>query len=129
MDKMFDLGPAVCIPLAVWTRTVQTAWQVPYVSDHGEDAISRAKEFSLLFLTRPDIIQPLPRAPPFGKTPIRNLSLALREHLSHDHRFSSAKFYEILRNNDLREMGKEWVGGTKSVHLQQFISETAYDAA
>ncbi|KAK5221592.1 hypothetical protein LTR96_011188 [Exophiala xenobiotica] len=128
MDEIFSLGPPVCIPLAVWTHSVQTAWQVSYVSDNGEDGISRAKEFSLLFLTRPEIIQPLPRAPPFGKTPIRNLSLALREHLSHDHRFSSAKFYERLQNNGLREMGKEWTGGTKSVRLQTFVGETTNDA-
>lgn len=79
--------PPLCLVAAFWTNTVQSFVQVPYCLDGtAEPLIPRADEFQASYFCRSHASLPWSPAPPFGKTSIRNLSLEVRAHVSHQHR-------------------------------------------
>lgn len=79
--------PPISLPAASWTDTVQSFLQARYlpITDR-RDAIPRAREYSIAYLVRPDIIAPFTPSPPFGETAPSNLSLEVKKHLEHNHR-------------------------------------------
>ncbi|KAL9024572.1 MAG: hypothetical protein Q9196_006423 [Gyalolechia fulgens] len=79
--------PPISLPAASWTDTIQSFLQASYlpITDR-RDAIPRAREYSVAYLVRPDIIIPFTPSPPFGETAPSNLSLEVKEHLEHNHR-------------------------------------------
>ncbi|PYH43335.1 uncharacterized protein BP01DRAFT_323383 [Aspergillus saccharolyticus JOP 1030-1] len=95
--------PVICLPAACWTNTTQSFLQVAYSSSHWKEPLcTRVAEFQTSQFCRPDCqiqMLPWPRspAPPFGSTPITNLSLEVREHLGHMHRPLSWQIYWKLK--------------------------------
>lgn len=79
--------PPISLPAASWTETVQSFLQARYcpITDR-RDTIPRAREYSVAYLIRPDIMIPFTPSPPFGETATSNLSLEVKTHLNHDHR-------------------------------------------
>ena len=79
--------PPISLPAASWTDTVQSFLQARYlpITDR-RDAIPRAREYSVAYLVRPDIIVPFTPSPPFGETAPSNLSLEVKKHLEHNYR-------------------------------------------
>ena len=79
--------PPISLPVASWTGTIQSFVQAGYYSITDRlDFIPRAREYSVAYLIRPDIVMPFTPSPPFGETPTSNLSLDVRMHLKHCHR-------------------------------------------
>lgn len=78
--------PPISLPVASWTGTVQSFVQVGYYSiTDRPDSVPRAREYSVAYLTRSDVVVPFTPSPPFGKTTTSNLSLETRTHLEHHH--------------------------------------------
>ena len=79
--------PPISLPVASWTGTVQSFVQAGYhsISDRP-DSIPRAREYSVAYLIRSDVVTPFTPSPPFGETMTSNLSLETRTHLEHHHR-------------------------------------------
>ncbi len=93
--------PRISLPVASWTGTLQSFVQARYISiDNLEEYITRAYEFGISYLTRPNVVVPFTRNPPFGKTAIANLSLDVRAHLHHDHRPLRYKTFWILKTGE-----------------------------
>ena len=79
--------PPISLPAASWTGTIQSFLQAQYCPITGRrDFIPRAREYSVAYLVRPDIMIPFTPSPPFGETAMSNLSLDVKLHLKHDHR-------------------------------------------
>ena len=79
--------PPISLPAASWTETIQSFLQVRYLPiNDRRDAILRAREYSVAYLVRPDILIPFTPSPPFGETATSNLSLEVKMHLNHNHR-------------------------------------------
>ncbi|KAE8410183.1 hypothetical protein BDV36DRAFT_302996 [Aspergillus pseudocaelatus] len=86
--------PPICLVAAFWTNTAQSFLQIKYrVMDSNSSMISRADEFKTSYFCRPNLSVPWSPAPPFGTTPVRNLSLEVRAHLAHVHRPISWRIY------------------------------------
>lgn len=82
----FHSLPPICLVAAFWTNTTQSFLQATYRSNCSDESIVlRAKEFQTSYFCR-DMSAPWSPAPPFGSTPVRNLSLEVRAHLTHMHR-------------------------------------------
>ncbi|KAJ5457691.1 hypothetical protein N7475_009079, partial [Penicillium sp. IBT 31633x] len=71
-----------------------------HVRDSDENMIHRADEFQTSYFSRPEISVPWSPLPPFGTTPVQNLSLGVRAHLSHMHRPVSWRIYWILDSGE-----------------------------
>lgn len=93
--------PPICLVAAFWTNTAQSFLQIAYhVRDSDENMIHRADEFQTSYFSRPEISVPWSPLPPFGTTPVQNLSLGVRAHLSHMHRPVSWRIYWILDSGE-----------------------------
>lgn len=92
--------PRISLPVASWTGTLQSFVQARYILTDNQEYITRAYEFGISYLTRPNVVIPFTRNPPFGKTAIANLSLDLRAHLHHDHRLLRYKTLWILKTGE-----------------------------
>lgn len=105
--------PPISLPVASWTGTIQSFVQAEYHSiTDGPDSIPRAREYSIAYLIRPDVVLPFTPSPPFGETTTSNLSLETRTHLEHHHR-------PILYNTSwLLDTGEELPDqqGSKAMH-------------
>lgn len=62
--------------------------------------IPRANEFQASYFCRPDISVPWSPAPPFGATPVKNLSLKVRAHLAHQRRPVSLMICWVLYSGE-----------------------------
>lgn len=79
--------PPISLVAAFLTNTIHSFLQVRYcLGDLKKSMIPRANEFQASYFCRPDISVPWSPAPPFGATPVKNLSLEVRAHLAHQHR-------------------------------------------
>ncbi|PYI20565.1 hypothetical protein BO99DRAFT_107775 [Aspergillus violaceofuscus CBS 115571] len=94
--------PILCLPAAYWTNTYQSFLQINYRSASSKDHLStRVDEFQTSHFCLSDTSSlpwPWSPAPPFGSTPVTNLSLKAREHLPHMHRPRSWQIYWILES-------------------------------
>ena len=79
--------PPISLPVASWTGTIQSFVQAGYHSiTDRPDSIPRAREYSIAYLIRANVVLPFTPSPPFGETTTSNLSLEIRTHLEHHHR-------------------------------------------
>ncbi len=79
--------PPISLPVASWTETIQSFVQARHYSIINRPGfIPRAREYSVAYLIRDDVVMPFTPSPPFGETPTSNLSLEVKMHLEHDHR-------------------------------------------
>lgn len=79
--------PPICLVAGLLTETTQSFLQIAYQpSGEQKGVISRGNEFQTSYYCHPDISVPWSPAPPFGRTPIENVSLEIRTHLGHMHR-------------------------------------------
>lgn len=79
--------PPICLVAAFWTDTTQSFLQMGYCSSEVENEVTtRANEFQTSFYCRPEASVPWSPAPPFGTTPVENVSHEIRQHLGHMHR-------------------------------------------
>ncbi|RAL04240.1 uncharacterized protein BO80DRAFT_400647 [Aspergillus ibericus CBS 121593] len=86
--------PPINLAAALWTNTAQSFLQIAYESsDVPEPITPRANEFQTSYFCRSVISVPWSPAPPFGATPISNLSLEVRAHLAHIHIPRSWRIY------------------------------------
>ncbi|KAB8259396.1 hypothetical protein BDV32DRAFT_159308 [Aspergillus pseudonomiae] len=93
--------PPICLVAAFWTNTAQSFLQMVYPGhDLEESTTSRAHEFQTSFFCRPELSVPWSPAPPFGTTPVKNLSLEVRAHIAHTHRPTSWRIYWILDSGE-----------------------------
>lgn len=81
-----DEMPQISLPVASWTGTLQSFVQARYILPENQGYISRAYEFSISYLIRPNVVVPFMCNPPFGKTIMSNLAFNIRDYLHHDHR-------------------------------------------
>lgn len=93
--------PPISLVAAFCTNTAQSFLQIAYPVHKPEEPItSRALEFQTSYFCRPELSVPWSTAPPFGTTPVENLSLDVRAHLSHIHRPISWRLYWILDSGE-----------------------------
>ncbi|KNG90611.1 hypothetical protein ANOM_001329 [Aspergillus nomiae NRRL 13137] len=93
--------PPICLVAAFWTNTAQSFLQIVYPAHDSEESItSRAHEFQTSFFCRLELSVPWSPAPPFGTTPVKNLSLEVRAHVAHTHRPISWRIYWILDSGE-----------------------------
>ena len=93
--------PPISLVTAFWTNTAQTFLQIAYHSrDLSKSIIPRANEFQTSYLCRPSLSAPWSPAPPFGVTPVENLSLEIRQHVEHMHQPLSWTIYWKLHSGD-----------------------------
>ncbi|KAE8350625.1 hypothetical protein BDV28DRAFT_162842 [Aspergillus coremiiformis] len=93
--------PPVCLVAAFWTNTAQSFLQITYrVMDSNSSVIPRADEYQTSYFCRPELSVPWSPAPPFGTTPVKNLSLEVRVHLAHAHRPISWRVYWNLASGE-----------------------------
>lgn len=86
LNMTLDNLPPMCLPTAFITNTIQSFLQIDYCLEGlPRTHVSRALEFQTSFFCRPDISLPWSPAPPFGTTPVQNLSLEVRSHSAHQH--------------------------------------------
>ena len=94
--------PALSLLVASWTGTIQSFVQAGYHSiTDRPDSIPRAREYSIAYFIRSDVVLPFTLSPPFGETSISNLSLETMTHLEHHHRPI------LYRTNWLLDTGEE----------------------
>ena len=120
--------PPISLPVASWTSTVQSFVQAGYhsISDRP-DSIPRAREYSVAYLIRSDVVTPFTPSPPFGETMTSNLSLETRTHLEHHHRPILYKTSWILDTGEkLPDQQGLKVMPQYSVRLP-LIAQTMYD--
>jgi hypothetical protein len=120
--------PPISLPVASWTGTVQSFVQAEYhsISDRP-DSIPRAREYSVAYLIRSDVVTPFTPSPPFGETMTSNLSLETRTHLEHRHIPISYKTSWILdTGKELPDQQGSKVMPQSSVRLP-LIAKTVYD--
>ncbi|RAH72565.1 uncharacterized protein BO66DRAFT_26040 [Aspergillus aculeatinus CBS 121060] len=100
--------PPICLVAAFWTNTIQSFLQIAYsVRDSEESIIARANEFRTSYFCRPDLFVPWSPAPPFGTTPVHNLSLEVRAHLEHMHVPLSWRNYWLLDSGERIPAGSQ----------------------
>lgn len=92
--------PQISLPMASWTGTLQSFVQARYILPENQGYISRAYEFGISYLTRPNVVVPFTHNPPFGITVTSNLGLDVRDHLYHDHRPLRYETFWILKTGD-----------------------------
>ncbi|KAE8151315.1 hypothetical protein BDV25DRAFT_128842 [Aspergillus avenaceus] len=108
LNMAFRGLPPICLIAAFWTNTPQSFLQITYpIRGSQESAISRTSEFQTSYFCRPTLSVPWSPAPPFGATPVENLSLEVRVHLAHIHRPISWRIYWILDSNERIPAGAE----------------------
>ena len=92
--------PPICIPVAIWTDTLQSFVQVQYpLTASRPGFVSRAREYSTSYFVNPGFVLPCTPSPPFGETTTSNLSLEVRAHLEHEHRPLKCNTYWMLRGD------------------------------
>ncbi|RAH48639.1 uncharacterized protein BO95DRAFT_471552 [Aspergillus brunneoviolaceus CBS 621.78] len=100
--------PPICLVAAFWTNTIQSFLQIAYsVRDSEESIIARANEFRTSYFCWPDLFVPWSPAPPFGTTPVHNLSLEVRAHLEHMHVPLSWKNHWLLDSGERIPAGSQ----------------------
>lgn len=93
--------PPICLVAAFVTNTIHSFLQVEYcLRDSEKPRIARATGFQTSYFCRPDISVPWSPAPPFGATPIQNLSLEVRAHITHQHKPLSWRIDWILDSGE-----------------------------
>ncbi|PYI01999.1 hypothetical protein BO78DRAFT_464235 [Aspergillus sclerotiicarbonarius CBS 121057] len=93
--------PPINVAAAFWTNTTQSFLQIAYgSSDLSESIIPRANEYQTSYFCRPEIPTPWSPAPPFGVTPVENLSLEVRAHHAHMHKPLSWTIYWNLGSGE-----------------------------
>lgn len=93
--------PPISLVAACLTNTIQSFLQVRYcLGDLEKSIVPRANEFQTSYFCRPDISVPWSPAPPFGATPVKNLSLEVRAHLTHQHRLVSWMICWVLDSGE-----------------------------
>lgn len=95
--------PPISLVAAFLTNMIHSFLQVRYCLDDLEKSIvPRANEFQTSYFCRSDISVPWSPAPPFGATPVKNLSLEVRAHFAHQHRPVSWMICWILKDSGER---------------------------
>ncbi|RAK71715.1 uncharacterized protein BO72DRAFT_441329 [Aspergillus fijiensis CBS 313.89] len=115
----------LCLPAAYWTNTTQMFLQMNYRSTSSEELLStRVDEFqtSHFCLSNPSSLPwPWSPAPPFGSTPVTNLSLEAREHLPHMHRPLSWQIYWILESGQRIPASSKHAFDSSKVHTINYF--------
>ena len=87
------------LPVASWTGASQSFLQAGYSPISNRDEfVSRAEEFSTIYLVHPDARMPFT---PFGEIAISDISLVVRKHLLHDHKMMASTTYWIFEAEEL----------------------------
>ena len=108
LDSALGGMPPISLPVASWTGVLQSFIQVGYHSISNRDGyIPRAREFSAIYLVRPDAIIPFPPSPPFGEIAGSDISLDIRRHLLHDHKPIQSNTYWIFETGELYPAQKQ----------------------
>ncbi|PYH51301.1 uncharacterized protein BO96DRAFT_439092 [Aspergillus niger CBS 101883] len=68
-----------------WTAAIRGGQEMAFLNMKNE-VTTRANEFQTSFYCRPEASVPWSPAPPFGTTPVENVSHEIRQHLGHMHR-------------------------------------------
>lgn len=117
--SLYNLPP-ICLVSAFWTDATQSFLQMEYCSSEVEKkVVTRAKEFQTSFYCRPGTSVPWSPAPPFGTTPVENVSLEIRQHLGHMHRPISWTTCWVLSS------GKR-IPATKPYQIRQSQAQRVY---
>jgi hypothetical protein len=102
--------PPISLPIASWTATLQSFLQAEYLAAiHQIDFIPRAYEYSIIYLASPTASMPFTPSPPFGETAASNLSLDVREHLSHGHRPTKYRTYWLSKKGVPLQGLDKWI--------------------
>ncbi|GAQ43821.1 similar to Pc13g13620 [Aspergillus niger] len=114
------LAPAVAAPTASAASPPRAKHAIEYCSSEVEKkVVTRAKEFQTSFYCRPGTSVPWSPAPPFGTTPVKNVSLEIRRHLGHMHRPISWTTCWVLSS------GKR-IPATKQYQIRQSQAQRVY---
>ncbi|KAJ5943168.1 hypothetical protein N7516_003336 [Penicillium verrucosum] len=101
LNMVLNSLPPICLVAAFLTHTIHSFLQVEYcLRDLEEPRIARATEFQTSYFCRPDVSVPWSPAPPFGATPIQNLSLEVRAHITHQHKPISWRINWVLDSGE-----------------------------
>ncbi|RAH48119.1 uncharacterized protein BO95DRAFT_480502 [Aspergillus brunneoviolaceus CBS 621.78] len=117
--------PILCLPAAYWTNTYQSFLQMNYRSASSKELLStRVDEFQtshFCLSNTSSLPWPWSPAPPFGSTPVTNLSLEAREHLPHMHRPRSWQIYWILESEQRIPASSKHDFESSEVHTMNYF--------
>ncbi|KAL4893332.1 hypothetical protein BDV59DRAFT_207821 [Aspergillus ambiguus] len=124
--------PPICLVVAFWTATTQSFLQIAYSLASPEKAVvSRVNEFQTSYYCRQDTSVPWSPAPPFGTTPVENLSLEVRAHLQHIQYWilDSGERVSATKQHQVRQFNVQRIDPPCSVEYSNYLPYAEQQAA